>query len=72
MKYKNPVSEEVYALSDVSEEELGRFERQFFKKGRGLIAVTVRLMDEERVCTEGRFVWFVQRVEPLTQEIGDG
>jgi len=61
MKYKNPVSEEVYALFDVSEEERERFEKQFFKKGRGVIAVTVRLMDEERVCAEGRFVWFVQR-----------
>ena len=61
MKYKKAVSEGVYALSDVSDEIKFQFEKQFSKKGRGSITVSVKLKDEAGdICAEGIFVWFIQ------------
>ena len=36
--------------------------KRFLDKGRATVTVTVRLTTEdEKICAEGDFVWFVQR-----------
>lgn len=63
LKYKKPVTEGVYAVSDVNTEEKARFETTFLKKGRGSIVVSVVLKDGDgTVCVSGDFTWFVQKV----------
>lgn len=64
MKYKKPVEDAVYAVADVSDEVLEKFEIMFARKGRGSITVSVLLKDEtDEVCAEGVFSWFVQKME---------
>jgi len=64
MKYKKPVEDAVYAVADVSDEVLEKFEIMFARKGRGSITVSVLLKDEAGdVCAEGTFSWFVQKME---------
>ena len=64
MKYRKPVTDAVYAIADVSDEALERFEEMFARKGRGSITVTVVLKDDsDAVCAEGTFHWYVQKVE---------
>ena len=62
LKYKHPVTESVTATADVLQEEQERFMKRFLHKGRATVTVTVTLKtEEEEICAEGDFVWFVQR-----------
>ncbi len=62
LKYRHPVTESVVATAEVSQEERERFMKRFLDKGRATVTVTVRLTTEdEKICAEGDFVWFVQR-----------
>jgi len=62
LKYRHPVTESVTATADVLQEEQERFMKRFLHKGRATVTVTVTLKtEEEEICAEGDFVWFVQR-----------
>ncbi len=62
LKYRHPVTESVVANADVLQEERERFMKRFLEKGRATVTVTVTLTTEdEKICAEGEFVWFVQR-----------
>jgi len=63
VKYKHPATTQITAHASIDEESKKKFERQFYKKGRGSIVVRVELRDVEGVVSmQGEFVWFVQLV----------
>jgi acyl-coenzyme A thioesterase PaaI-like protein len=63
VKYKTPVTTEVYAIAHASKESLEKFEAQFLKKGRASISVFVELRDSDDVLTMvGEFGWYIQEI----------
>ena len=64
MKFRHPAQSDIQARGDIDDEERRRFERQFERKGRAGIAVSVELIDENGTVTmTGTYEWFVQRIE---------
>ncbi len=62
LKYRHPVTESVVATAYVLQEEQEHFMKRFSHKGRATVTVAVTLKtEEEKICAEGDFVWFVQR-----------
>jgi hypothetical protein len=61
MKYKAPLKGRIRSKAAVGQEETGQFLRQFRTKGRGLIGVSVQVVDDDgSVGLIGRVEWFVQ------------
>lgn len=64
IKYRRPVTGNLHALPVVEEDAIEGFRSQFARKGRGLITVTVKLLNEvDELVAEGRYDWFVQGLE---------
>ena len=64
VKYKSPATSRLKAVATVSDEIKEKFKEQFFKRGRAIIVVEVKLLDSDEVVTMvGEFVWFVQRLK---------
>jgi acyl-coenzyme A thioesterase PaaI-like protein len=64
IKFKKPATKLIVAYPFVSDENIEKFNKQFFKKGRALILVTVEVKDIENTSTcVGTFSWFVQNIE---------
>ena len=60
-KYKNPATSDLKSLASVDEESLKKFSRQFQQKGRGIISVTVELIDEDgELTTSAVYEWFIR------------
>ncbi len=63
-KYKKPASSDLTALASADEESLEKFSRQFQQKGRGIISVTVELIDvDETITTSAVYEWFIQSIK---------
>jgi acyl-coenzyme A thioesterase PaaI-like protein len=61
IKYKKIALGKVTAFASVDDAKLEKFDRQFFKKGRGSVSVDVELKDEDdEVVSVGTFTWFIQ------------
>ncbi len=60
-KYKKPATSDLKSLASADEESLEKFSRQFQQKGRGIISVTVELIDEDgELTTSAVYEWFIR------------
>jgi acyl-coenzyme A thioesterase PaaI-like protein len=67
VKFRSPARSAVQARGDIDVETKERFERQFERKGRAGISVSVDLTDQDGTVTmSGTFEWFVQRLDEST------
>jgi acyl-coenzyme A thioesterase PaaI-like protein len=63
VKYKNPATSRVFAIANVENKEQERFERQFQKKGAGLVSVDVKLVDEDdNLVMISEYNWFIRKI----------
>lgn len=63
IKYKKPAKQKIYAYASCTDEAIVKFRKQFDKKGRASIQVSVEIRDiNDVVISQGLFSWFVQRV----------
>jgi len=63
MKFKKPACKDIVAYPTVSESSRVKFNEQFAKKGRALIAVTVEVRDSDDIVTStGIYHWFIQKM----------
>lgn len=64
IKYRRPVTGNLHTLPVVEEDAIEGFRSQFDRKGRGLITVTVKLLNEaDELVAEAHYDWFVQGLE---------
>lgn len=60
-KYKKPASSDLKAFASVGKKEIERFKQQFEMKGRGIISVSVELIDKQgTVVSNAVYEWFIQ------------
>jgi len=60
-KYKKPATSDLKAFASVEKNEIECFRQQFEKKGRGIISVTVELIDKQgTVVSNAVYEWFIQ------------
>ncbi len=66
VKYKQPATKEIVAVSSVDNVHKEKFETLFLKKGRASISINVELRDVDEVITMvGEFTWFVQKINKI-------
>jgi len=59
--YKRPAIKTITAFAQVSKESLEKFQEQFEKKNRAMIAIDVLIKDSDEVITcKASFTWYVQ------------
>jgi acyl-coenzyme A thioesterase PaaI-like protein len=64
IKFKKSATTAVTAYPEVSQEDIEKFQKQFDKKGRSVVPVTVDIKDSDGVVVcSGKFGWFVQTLE---------
>jgi acyl-coenzyme A thioesterase PaaI-like protein len=63
VKFKRPANSDIRATARISNEAKEKFELQFEKKGRAIIAVPVEITDQNgTIIMVGTYEWFVQRI----------
>ena len=63
IKYKKPALKEIVAFATISDEDKESFLKQFKRKSRATINVSVEIKDSDGVCTaEGIFRWFISKI----------
>ncbi len=64
VKYTKPASKKIYAYPCAQEANIQKFKKQFAKRGRGVIEVSVEIRDVEETSTcRAVFNWFVQSLQ---------
>ena len=63
IKYKKPAMKKIVALASVKKEDSVKFQERFAKKGRGVLEVSVDVVDVDGVCSaQGTFTWFISKL----------
>ncbi len=64
VKFKKVASSNIQAKAEIKAENKEKFERQFKKKGRASLSVTVDIMTQDgTVVMTGTYDWFIQTIE---------
>ncbi len=63
IKYKKPAQSKITANPNITEESIEKFTKQFERKGRALIDISVDIIDINDVCAStATFSWFIQKI----------
>ncbi len=67
VKYKNPAKGRLFSTGDLDSDKVLKAKEELSERGRALIAVPVKIEDEEKHATfEGTFTWFVAKDKKIT------
>ncbi|MDA8432460.1 MAG: DUF4442 domain-containing protein [Nitrospiraceae bacterium] len=62
VKYKNPAKGRLYSTGFIDADSVMRAKKELSEKGRTLVDVMVKVVDEEKKVTfESTFVWFISK-----------
>ena len=63
MKYTKQAESTVRASASIEDGAVEKFKDTFAKKGRGLLEISVDVMDSnDNITSSGKFRWFLQRI----------
>jgi hypothetical protein len=62
VKYKSPAKGRLFSTGFIEEDKAQKAKKELSEKGRTLVDVMVKIMDDGRNITfEGRFTWFIAK-----------
>jgi acyl-coenzyme A thioesterase PaaI-like protein len=66
VKYKNPAKGSLFSTGFIDADGATKAKKQLSEKGRTLVDVMVRIMDEgENITLEGTFTWFIAKAKEI-------
>ncbi len=64
VKYKNPAKGRLFSAGFIDEEKAVKAKKELSEKGRTLVDVVVKIVDEEdNITFEGTFTWFIAKAK---------